>query len=402
MWSPAAARYEVERWPLWRLDRNAAYLLKHLIHVPQPATHADAAWWAAQNRYLTALRARLNPAATTTRLVAGGDLMWLRDGWSSFMSPGIQETLSSADASLANLETPVEPRRPVPRYTYETPRYNAPVAYLDPWTALPGRHILSLCNNHALDQGLPGLRATRRAVEARDLIAIGGADDEAQAVRLVQLGALRLAIVGLTFGINGLLRHAAGPPGIPIHAFGDPRAATDWPAVERLLARARSLDPDWLIVMPHWGYEYEYWPDAAMRADAHRLITLGADLILGASPHVLQPVEVASINHHDPQAPTQLQRPGPPRHALIAYSLGDLASILPTAGCQTGALLSIGLGAGHLTSLHATPTVCYRGLGCGPLQARAHTLTEARSLIPAPRWAALHAHATRALGPLLT
>lgn len=394
-------RYEVERWPLWRLDLDLRYLAKHLLHRPQPDSPADAAFWTAQADWLSRLRAEL-PAAGGARLVAGGDLMWLRAGWDDFLSPGLRAHLAAADAALANLETPVVAGRPVPRYTYETPRYNAPPAYLDAWARSAPRSVLSLCNNHALDQGTAGLQASRGAVTERGLVCLGGAQAEAEAVALLEVGGLRLACLGLTFGINGLARGAAGPPGVPVLAFGDPRADTDWARVERLIARARALDPDWIVALPHWGYEYEYWPCARMRADAHRLLALGIDLIFGSSPHVLQPCEVASVNGWDRRAPTAIARPGaPPRPALVAYSLGNLASILPTAGCQVGALLGLRLDKETLRGLDALPTVCRRGLGCSWLAARAYALAEAAPLLGPAARRAYHHHAQRALGPLL-
>jgi poly-gamma-glutamate synthesis protein (capsule biosynthesis protein) len=394
-------RYEVERWPLWRVDKNARYLAKHLLHRASPASREEADVWRAQAAWLQAKRQEL-PGAGGVRVEAVGDLMWLRDGWGSFLSPKLEARLRAANVAFGNLETPVDPSRPVPRYTYETPRYNAPPAYLDAWARAAPGSVLSLCNNHALDQGLSGLKTTRAQVLRAGLKPVGGAEDEGEAVGLWEGGGVRLAYLGLTFGVNGLARGQAGPPGVPIVAFGDPRAQTDWGLVGRLVARARALAPDWVVALPHWGYEYEYWPDAAMRADAHRLVELGVDVILGASPHVLQPCELASVNGWDARAPTQLRRAwGGPRPALVAYSLGNFASILPTAGCQVGAMLGLHLGPDELLGLDAVATVCRRGLGCGWLEAKAWTLDELSHLIHDEPRARYQGHAQRALGPLI-
>jgi len=122
-----------------------------------------------------------------------------------------------------------------------------------------------------------------------------------------------------------------------------------------------------VIVCAHWGFEYEYWPAARQRAHAVRLIELGADLIVGSSPHVLQPVELVSIDGADPACPLQARRGGRPRHGLIAWSLGNFATIMPTLPCQVGALLEVELaaGAGGLSPrrLRAIPTMSRRGLG---------------------------------------
>ncbi len=400
-WLYEGVRYEVERWPLYRMDQNLRYLAKHLFHRPHPASAEDTTFYRAQRVYLEQLQNEL-PNQGGVRLVAGGDLMWLRNGYADFASPGLKALLWEADATIANLETPVDPQRPVRRYTYETPRYNAPPEYLDAWVSCSRASVLSLCNNHALDQGILGLERTRHQVQKRGVVCIGGPGTLNDAVGLLNVRGLRLAFIGMTFGINGVSRASVGPQGIPILAFGDSRANTDWPLAARLIQKARALEPDHVIALPHWGYEYEYWPDARLRADAYRLIEMGCDILLGSSPHVLQPLEVASVNGWDGRAPTQISRPaGPPRPALIAYSLGNLASILPTVGCQVGALLDLRLSAQTLLGLDAVPTLCRRALGCSFLSARACLLDEAAALISSSDLRACRRHAERALAPFV-
>ena len=47
-----------------------------------------------------------------------------------------------------------------------------------------------------------------------------------------------------------------------------------------------------VIVMPHWGEEYVTAPQDHQREMAAAMITAGADLIVGAHPHVVQGIEV--------------------------------------------------------------------------------------------------------------
>jgi poly-gamma-glutamate capsule biosynthesis protein CapA/YwtB (metallophosphatase superfamily)/F0F1-type ATP synthase membrane subunit b/b' len=48
---------------------------------------------------------------------------------------------------------------------------------------------------------------------------------------------------------------------------------------------------DLVIVMFHWGIENDYYPDAVQKTMARFAIDNGADLVLGAHPHVLQGIE---------------------------------------------------------------------------------------------------------------
>ena len=48
---------------------------------------------------------------------------------------------------------------------------------------------------------------------------------------------------------------------------------------------------DFLIVYTHWGTEYAPEPNAVIKDQAHKLVEIGADLIIGSHPHVIQPYE---------------------------------------------------------------------------------------------------------------
>jgi poly-gamma-glutamate synthesis protein (capsule biosynthesis protein) len=318
-------------------------------------------------------------AGCATTLAAIGDLMWLREGYGGFLSEGTAAALRRCRGLVANLETPIDPHAPVRRWVLETLRYNAPAEYLEPLAGLGLDAIaLSLCNNHALDQRAGGLARTREVVRGRGITCLGGAGGRDDAADRIEVGGVRIALFATTFGINH--DQARAPAGVPVVAFGDRRRATDWRVVEQLVARARAYAPELVVAVPHWGFEYEYWPDAAMRAAAAGLVERGVDLVIGSSPHVLQPVDVISVDGWDPRAPTQVRRGGPPRAALVAYSLGNFATVMPTQACRVGGVLEIGLrreAHGGLSPLPLgfRPTVSVRGTG-HPLAMRTHTLAE--------------------------
>ena len=240
----------------------------------------------------------------------------------------------------------------------------------------------SLCNNHALDQGLGGLRRTRQLIRQRGGAVVGGLHSD-DALEVVAHRNRKVVIVGSSYGINPWshgLSESSYPPGIPLLRFGSDRRSTDWRAIEASMARVRSLRPDLVVFMPHWGFEFEYFPDRALRQAAHRLIALGVDVILGTSPHVVQPLEIVSVNGWDLACPVQISRPetpsggrpttrrSTPRPAIIAYSQGNFTTSMPTLACNTGMLLSLDLVFGSngdlvLREVEAAPTVSVRRSG---------------------------------------
>lgn len=56
--------------------------------------------------------------------------------------------------------------------------------------------------------------------------------------------------------------------------------------IKRLRAEA-----DYIVLMPHWGYEFVDYPPYGVTLEAHSFIDAGVDLILGVHPHVLQGME---------------------------------------------------------------------------------------------------------------
>lgn len=391
-------RYEDGAWPLWRWDRNLPYLAKSLLHRRTPWTDADRDHAARARAYLEGGAWR-RPLTTSARVVLGGDLMWIRRGFAHALSPALRAQVQSADLALVNLESPMVPERPVPTYVYETLRYNCPPAYLDAWRgARPA--VVSLCNNHALDQGPAGLARTREVVRAMGFAALGGptAGDE---TATVTVGDLRVRATGVTYGINGVT--GDGPAGVPVERFGTPHHEPDWTRYADL----RDDPADLRVLSAHWGFEYEYWPGAAQRAHALRLMEMGFDLIVGSSPHVLQPVEVVSFDGADPACPTQVRRGGAPRFGLIVWSLGNLATIMPTLACRVGALVEVELGRDDrgvvtLGDVRATPTVSARGLGATWLDGATLSVDEFEARVlrgEAPAWPCRD-HARRTLGRL--
>ena len=78
--------------------------------------------------------------------------------------------------------------------------------------------------------------------------------------------------------------------------------------------RAAKASNDVVLVVLHWGIEGNVCPSAVQRSLGARLRAAGATAVLGAHPHVLQPI-VVDVK---PSAASQ----GPDR-GLIAYSMGN-------------------------------------------------------------------------------
>jgi len=148
--------------------------------------------------------------------------------------------------------------------------------------AAAGFDLLSLANNHSLDAGSTGLDETRRALQAAGIDPLGNG-------RVVMR-----EVAGRTFAFVGW-----NDLGIP--------------SEEALLVNVRQAEgeADHVIVIVHWGREYQRQPLLPQRELATALLDAGADIVLGSHPHVVQGLEVLD----------SAQPGGGAR--LVAYSLGN-------------------------------------------------------------------------------
>lgn len=148
------------------------------------------------------------------------------------------------------------------------------------WLRRLGFTHLALANNHTLDQGLPGLRATSRALRQARLGQLGYQPDSLAGCLPTVLGADSSVAV---FNYSGLAQRLAGEGCVCGHNFA---------ALCERVATYKTLFPERaVLVYLHWGTEYAAQPSSEQRQQAHDLLDAGAAAVVGAHPHVVQPVE---------------------------------------------------------------------------------------------------------------
>lgn len=340
----ASIRYEDGPWPLWRIDLSLRYILRSFLHERNPRSDADQDHYNKNKAYLKTQGWKTRfQGERKLHFKATGDLMWIRTGFSDFLAKEVTEILQTADLRFVNLETPIHPMRKVPRWVYDTLVYNAPESFLQCYLGKgKSHHLISICNNHAGDQGLEGVNLTKAIIEKNTNAVCLGGNDPQDMLREQIVNDVKICSIGSTYHINQFHRKdgECWPDGVPVLNFGD-YGEVDWNKIKSYIDECKLRNADLIIFAPHWGYEYEYWPGKIQRAHAYRLIEMGVDIILGTSPHVLQPIEIVSVNDWDRECPVQLKREGKPRAGVIAYSLGNFATIMPTIPCKTAGILDL-------------------------------------------------------------
>ncbi len=244
----------------------------------------------------------------SVRLVAVGDIMMHQDvkraeaedgGGFPALWADLVPLFQGADLAFGNLETPVAPTTGRPGKPFQ---FNAP-ASLPPALRASGFTVISTANNHAFDQGRKGVLETLDRLRQAQLVAIGSGEDRtrAEAAQILERNGLKVAFLGFTDLFNLDLDRKATEPWVrPLDL--EPALA----AVREARSKA-----DIVVVSVHWGNEYQHAPTKRQRDIARKLVAAGCDLLLGHHPHVLQPMELMTVDG---------------RRALVAYSLGNFIS----------------------------------------------------------------------------
>lgn len=265
-------------------------------------------------------------------LVAVGDLMVHWDQVEDALQPDgsydFTHSFEAVEADLAegyaigNLETVFGgPEGGYSGY----PCFSAPDAVGEALKAA-GFDFVSTCNNHSLDQGLPGALRTLEQLDRIGLAHTGtyATREDAQEITIVETGGMRIAILAFTFSTNGIP--------IPLDAPWAVNMLTEEKLIADL-ARARTLAPDLIVVMPHMGNEYETFTREVFLEWMDRMLYHGADIVLASHPHVLQPMYMRTL--------TDAQ--GRERQGFIICSLGNFISVQREEPRDAGMILKLNI-----------------------------------------------------------
>lgn len=203
-------------------------------------------------------------------------------GMDGVLDAGYQNLIEETDFFFVNEEFPFSNRgqqAPDKQYTFRLPPEQVSML-----TEM-GVDAVSLANNHALDFGTDALLDTCETLDTAGILHTGaGANlDEAKRAVEVQIQDKRIAVIGATRVIPVAEWAAYGnTPGM---------LATYDPTILLKEIETLSEKNDYVIVFVHWGIERAEHPESYQRALGKQFLDAGADLVIGAHPHVLQGVE---------------------------------------------------------------------------------------------------------------
>ncbi|MGE5389441.1 MAG: CapA family protein [Deltaproteobacteria bacterium] len=239
------------------------------------------------------VRDRTGETETITLTAAGDCLMHMPEVNSGLQADGsyrfdtffadVAGLIQEGDYSSTNLETALA--GPESGYT-GYPMFNSPDEIANTFKQA-GFDMVVTANNHSLDRGYSGGIRTLRVLREARLDTLGTYRDptEAQSFLIKDIRGVKVGYLAYTYGTNGIPLPSKHPEYVNILQ------------TNKILLDIKKLRPqvDVLILVLHWGVEYQPRPGQDQVALARDLLEAGADAILGSHPHVIQTMEVMQV-----------------------------------------------------------------------------------------------------------
>lgn len=220
--------------------------------------------------YFTAGEKQEHLSAT---LLAVGDMMLDRDvfmytkrsGTYSYPFELMDLFIRGVNIRVGNLEGPITNNQSRAIYDYGTTFTFSPNFA----EQLGSRfEVLSLANNHSLNFGENGYSETLEYLNQEQVGYFGHPYNNKNLSAILTKNGLRIGFIGY----HSLYHNST----------------------ESVAQEIKRIHPetDIVIVYAHWGSEYQRAASQPQKQQAHAFIDAGADIILGAHPHVMQPIEI--------------------------------------------------------------------------------------------------------------
>jgi poly-gamma-glutamate capsule biosynthesis protein CapA/YwtB (metallophosphatase superfamily) len=230
----------------------------------------------------------------------------------------VSENLSKSDFTFGNLETVFAGKKA--KYT-GYPRFNSPSQLADALKNA-GFDLLTTSNNHSLDRGEEGIKRTIAELNKRNINYNGTYVDQKDrdSIRMFNIKGVTIAFLAYSYGTNG--NPIPKDKSYLINLI-------DYESIQRDIQAAKSKNPDIVLVHYHFGDEYKSEPSNYQKEVVDKTIEMGADIIIGGHPHVLQPIQFIKSNNSIFDS------------VFVAYSLGNFVSNQQKRYSDAGGVLTL-------------------------------------------------------------
>ena len=194
---------------------------------------------------------------------------------------GIKDYISYADVKIINQETILTSDKTKWK---GYPRFGTPLQVGDA-VVRAGFNVITAATNHSNDNGTSGILGAVKYWKSQaehGVLMTGIYESQADYDKICvgEYNGVKIAFLNYTYGTNGLALESGKSYLVKLLKES---------LIEKEIKAAKKI-ADVVIVLPHWGEEYHYRPVSSQKTLAQKMANWGADVIIGAHPHVLEPM----------------------------------------------------------------------------------------------------------------
>lgn len=211
-----------------------------------------------------------------------------------------------------------------------------------------GFNVITLATNHSYDKHETGVLCTTGYWKKykNDIMTVGMYDNskDFKTIRVREYNGIKVAFLNYTYGLNGY--NYTPLSGEYSEKMTNTVKRLNEATVLNEIKTANTV-ADAVIVLPHWGKEYELDAGDSQKELAQKMADAGATCIIGTHPHVIEPLEILTSADG--------------REVPCFYSLGNFVSNMFSLETQLEGMAEITLrkvnGEVYVESAKLTPLV---------------------------------------------
>lgn len=224
-----------------------------------------------------------------------GDLLLLEDQLKlsnnnfDYMFNNLKDSFNNTDYVFGVLEGPVDDNS---EYSYgnysdnKKIRLNYPISFLRSIES-SGIDFVTISNNHLLDRGTIAYKNTINNLNNSKLDYTGDKNNN----KIIKIKGLKIGVLSYTYGLNYLdkekykdyTNYLVDPYSKEFNSYKK--------KIHKDFVKLKSENVDMIIVMPHYGTQFNYRVDLYQKKWNDFFIKEGANIILGDHSHVIEPIE---------------------------------------------------------------------------------------------------------------
>ena len=222
----------------------------------------------------------------------------------------VKKYFSSDDLSIGNMEVVIGNENL--KVSGEGYNFCAP-KYIGDLVSTLDFEVLGIANNHSYDRGFEGINSTIDYFKNNsDIVTVGTykSEEDRNNYRYLEINNINFSFLAYTYGTNQKINNDK------INLIGyykDPytkKLTNEYKNILRKEIEEVRKNSDVVVVLMHWGNEFNFNINNEQKEMALYLNELGVDIIIGSHSHNIQPIEIIGDNHK----------------TLVYYSLGNFVS----------------------------------------------------------------------------